>query len=141
MTMTGKSQNKHASDSPTPEELRERVEHTREELGRTVEELAAKADVKARAKEKAGDAKAKAQEAAEDARAKVQDAVGHSRARIQDSTAHAAQRGPVPVLVVGAAAVLVWLQVRRHQRGGPAARSVRRLKGAGRRSTRARRSR
>lgn len=141
MTMTGKSQNKHASESPTPEQLRERVEHTREELGRTVEELAAKADVKALAKEKAGDAKAKAQEAAEDARTKVQDVVGHSRARIQDGTARAAQRGPVPVLVVGAAAVLVWLQVRRRQQGGRTAQSVRRLQGAGRHSTRGRRSR
>ncbi|MER7400178.1 DUF3618 domain-containing protein [Streptomyces sp. NPDC000151] len=139
--MTGKSQNKHASESPTPEQLRERVEHTREELGRTVEELAAKADVKARAKEKAGDAKAKAQDKADDAKAKVQDAVVHSRARIQDRTAHAAQRGPVPVLVVTAAAVLVWLQVRRHQQGGRAAQSGHRLSGAGRRSTRTRRTR
>ncbi|MFC6065382.1 DUF3618 domain-containing protein [Streptomyces ochraceiscleroticus] len=139
--MTSKSQSRHASESPTPEQLRERVEHTREELGRTVEELAAKADVKARAKEKAGDAKAKAQEAAGDAKAKVQDAVGHSRARLQDSTAHAAQRGPVPVLVVGAAAVLVWLQVRRRQQGGRTAQSVRRLKGAARSSTPGRRMR
>ncbi|WP_438272125.1 DUF3618 domain-containing protein [Streptomyces antibioticus] len=37
----------------TPEELRGRVEATREELGRTVEALAAKTDVKARAREKA----------------------------------------------------------------------------------------
>lgn len=138
--MTSKSQDKHASESPTPEQLRERVEHTREELGRTVEELAAKADVKTRAKEKAGDVKAKAQDKADDAKTKVQDAVVHSRARIQDRTGTAAQRGPVPALVVGAAAVLIWLQVRRHQRGGPTVQSGRRLGGAGRCSTRTRRT-
>ncbi|MFJ7073871.1 DUF3618 domain-containing protein [Streptomyces sp. NPDC098781] len=35
-----------------PDELREQIEHTRGELGRTVEELAARADVKARAQDK-----------------------------------------------------------------------------------------
>lgn len=48
--MTGKPNN--GADAPTPEELRERVEGTREELGQTIEELAAKVDVKARAREK-----------------------------------------------------------------------------------------
>jgi hypothetical protein len=47
-------------DEPTassPEELREQVEHTREELGQTVETPAAKTDVKARAQEKAAEVK------------------------------------------------------------------------------------
>ncbi|MFJ4487349.1 DUF3618 domain-containing protein [Streptomyces longwoodensis] len=46
----------HSDKSPGPEELRERVERTRAELGRTVQALAAKADVKARAREKAAEA-------------------------------------------------------------------------------------
>ncbi|MEU7486151.1 DUF3618 domain-containing protein [Streptomyces sp. NPDC042319] len=112
------TQGRKESASLTPEQLRERVEHTREELGRTVEELAAKADVKTRAKEKAGEARAKVRGKAGDAKAKVRGAVGHSRARAQDGSAHAAERGPVPALAVSAAAaVLIWLQVRRHGRG------------------------
>ncbi|MFD6826928.1 DUF3618 domain-containing protein [Streptomyces sp. NPDC060085] len=40
--------------TPTPAELRERIEHTRRELGDTVQALADKTDVKARAQRKAG---------------------------------------------------------------------------------------
>ncbi|MFD8411040.1 MULTISPECIES: DUF3618 domain-containing protein [unclassified Streptomyces] len=39
--------------APTTHQLREQVEHTRDELGQTVEALAAKADLKAQAKDKA----------------------------------------------------------------------------------------
>ncbi|MEV7729699.1 DUF3618 domain-containing protein [Streptomyces sp. NPDC087917] len=38
-------------ETPTPAELRERAERTRDELGQTVEALAAKADIRARTKE------------------------------------------------------------------------------------------
>ncbi|MFJ6838488.1 DUF3618 domain-containing protein [Streptomyces sp. NPDC091209] len=52
--------------TPTPAELREQMEHTRHELGDTVQALADKTDVKARARQKAGqlkdDAVAKASE-------------------------------------------------------------------------------
>jgi hypothetical protein len=44
-----------------PEEIQQEIEQTREHLGRTVEELAAKADVKARARAKASEMKARAQ--------------------------------------------------------------------------------
>ncbi|WP_392958235.1 DUF3618 domain-containing protein [Streptomyces sp. LN245] len=40
--------------TPTPAELREQIEHTRHELGETVQALADKTDVKARAQRKAG---------------------------------------------------------------------------------------
>ncbi|MFG2717734.1 DUF3618 domain-containing protein [Streptomyces sp. NPDC048416] len=42
------------------DELREQVERTREELGRTVEALAAKADVKGRARDKAAEVRRRA---------------------------------------------------------------------------------
>lgn len=42
----------------SPEQIRREIEATREELGETVEALAAKTDVKARAKEKVDDVKA-----------------------------------------------------------------------------------
>lgn len=50
--------------SPTTDELRERVEATREELGRTVAALTAKTDVKGRLMDRAGRAGAKAHGAA-----------------------------------------------------------------------------
>ena len=43
-------------------EIQQEIEQTRERLGQTVEELAAKADVKARAREKADEVKARAAE-------------------------------------------------------------------------------
>jgi predicted transcriptional regulator len=44
-----------------PEEIQQEIERTREHLGQTVEELAAKADVKARARARATEMKAKVQ--------------------------------------------------------------------------------
>jgi hypothetical protein len=44
-----------------PEEIQREIEQTREHLGRTVEDLAAKADVKSRAQAKVADAKARVQ--------------------------------------------------------------------------------
>lgn len=73
--------------APTPEALREQVERTRDELGTTVEALAAKADVKAHAKVKAAEIKEQA--------VVVTDG-------IRESTAHAARlvkdKTPDPVL-------------------------------------------
>ena len=45
----------------TAPEIQQEIERTRERLGETVDELAAKADVKARARVKADELKAKAQ--------------------------------------------------------------------------------
>ncbi|MEW1568969.1 MULTISPECIES: DUF3618 domain-containing protein [unclassified Streptomyces] len=49
-----------ADQPPTPAELREQIEHTRHELGDTVQALADKTDVKARAQQKAGQLKEQA---------------------------------------------------------------------------------
>ena len=50
----------------TPEELRVQVEHARRELGETVGELAAKADVKAAARHKVTEVKGRARHLAAD---------------------------------------------------------------------------
>ncbi|MFJ7591220.1 DUF3618 domain-containing protein [Streptomyces sp. NPDC097617] len=83
-------------DEPTPAALREQIERTRDELGRTVEALAAKADVKAQATEKA---------------ARV---TGRIRGGIEHAATPRAER-TAALLAVGAA-VLVILLVR-HNRG------------------------
>lgn len=55
--MTGRSDSPSGGETPSPDELRVQVEGTRERLGQTVEALAAKADAKAIAQEKAAQAK------------------------------------------------------------------------------------
>ncbi|WP_432086566.1 MULTISPECIES: DUF3618 domain-containing protein [unclassified Streptomyces] len=126
-------------------ELREQAEHTRDELGRTVEALAAKADVKAQAGEKVAEVREKAAVATERAKEKAvvaadlvkeKTAVVTDRARekatqaadlVQEKTpdpvleraevvAHKAKANRTP-LVAGAAAVAGFLLVRRIIRG------------------------
>ncbi len=48
----------------TVQEIQQEIERTREHLGETVDELAAKADMKARARAKAAEARARAQDLA-----------------------------------------------------------------------------
>ena len=73
------------------EEIREDIESTREELGETVEELAAKTDVKGRAQAKAEDVKAQATERSREG----MDAV---------------KRNPVPIGIAAAVVVLVAIR-------------------------------
>ncbi|GGO90219.1 DUF3618 domain-containing protein [Wenjunlia tyrosinilytica] len=86
--MTGASQPHEAK--PTVEELREQVNVTRTELGRTVEALAAKTDIKARAQVKATEM-----------REQMQHRAAHAKDRVQGQTAHvlhlAQDRTPEPV--------------------------------------------
>jgi hypothetical protein len=56
-------------------ELRQEIKRTRADLGDTVEALAAKADVKARARDAVEDVKLRARDAVEDAKARAQVAV------------------------------------------------------------------
>ncbi|MFF1411935.1 DUF3618 domain-containing protein [Streptomyces sp. NPDC058289] len=94
--MTNQPNQPHTSDStPSSEELRDRIEHTRDELGQTVEALAAKADVKARAKEKAADAKAQVMDVAADAKAQAMDVAADVKAQAQDLTAQAMEKASV----------------------------------------------
>ncbi len=69
----------------TTPEIQQEIERTREHLGETVEELAAKADVKARARVKAAEMKAKAQVKATEVsgrvKAKATDASGRVKAK------------------------------------------------------------
>ncbi|WP_225447054.1 DUF3618 domain-containing protein [Streptacidiphilus sp. PB12-B1b] len=76
---------KAETGSPSPEELREAVEETRGELGRTVDQLASKADVKRRAKDRAAELGAQAQEAAADAKNQAQQAAADMAQRARDT--------------------------------------------------------
>ncbi|WP_374777402.1 DUF3618 domain-containing protein [Streptomyces sp. NBC_01310] len=69
--------------APTPAgpgsaELRDQVERTRDELGRTVEALAAKTDIKAQAKEKTAAVKGQAAETAALVSEQIREKTGHA---------------------------------------------------------------
>jgi ElaB/YqjD/DUF883 family membrane-anchored ribosome-binding protein len=87
------------SDTRSPDEIRDDIEQAREELGDTAAAIAAKADVKARAKEKLVGAK---QSVSEKAPGATGEAAGGVKATVQQHpTAFAAVAGFVGGLVLG----------------------------------------
>jgi hypothetical protein len=94
-------------DEPTatgPEELREQVERTRRELGDTVQELAGRTDVKARAQEKAAAVKGQMTALREQTAAKASELTGQARAKAAEATHALQDRLPEPVRDKAAAA-------------------------------------
>jgi Protein of unknown function (DUF3618) len=90
----------------TAPEIQAEIERTRENLGQTVDELAAKADVKARARDKAAELTATAQARAAELRARAAQVPGQLR-----RSGIAQRRWPVAVAVAGivlAGSVLAW---------------------------------
>ncbi|NEA47169.1 DUF3618 domain-containing protein, partial [Streptomyces sp. SID10815] len=71
-----------------PDELRQQIEQTRSQLGDTVEELAAKADVKGRAKARAADLRDKAGALT----VQLRSSAAHAGHRVQEKTARAGHR-------------------------------------------------
>jgi head-tail adaptor len=93
------------ADTPRaePAELREEIARTRADLGDTVEELAAKTDVKARAKDAASDA-------AEKAKAELADAKVRGQEMAAD-LADQVRRRPLPLAAIGAAVVIAGVVI------------------------------
>jgi Protein of unknown function (DUF3618) len=99
-----------APEAPmTTPEIQQEIDRTRERLGETVEELAAKADVKARAQAKAADVKAQAQAKAVEAKTKAQAKAGELSGQVRRSEV-VQRRWPLAVAagVLVASAVAVW---------------------------------
>lgn len=106
--------------TPTPDELREQVEHTRDALGQTVEALAAKADVKAQAKVKTAAVKEQAAEKTALVADQIREQTRHAAQLVKDTTpdpvlhkagqvAAAVRANRTPLLVAGAALVVLLL--------------------------------
>ncbi|WP_093797391.1 DUF3618 domain-containing protein [Streptomyces sp. Wb2n-11] len=131
--MTDKA--RHHGSTPDPDELRAQVEQTREELGRTIEALAAKADVKAQAQQKAAKVKGLVQGKAAHANEQLTETTHTLGRKIHDKTPQAGAREGRPegegrtegagthatrnLLVlagVGVAALAVIIAVRRGRR-------------------------
>ena len=92
----------------TAQELEQEIERTREHLGDTIDELAGKADMKARARARAAEVKARAQERAADASGRVrQSKVGQSQVL----------RRRWPVAVAAGVVIAGSVLIRRRRRG------------------------
>ncbi|MGW5931014.1 DUF3618 domain-containing protein [Streptomyces anulatus] len=72
--------------TPTPEKPREQVERTRDKLGQTVEVLAAKADLKGQAKDKAATVKERTAEKAGTASGQMRLMTEQAARRVKDKT-------------------------------------------------------
>ncbi|TXS52442.1 DUF3618 domain-containing protein [Streptomyces sp. t39] len=99
--------------APGPDELREQVRSTREELGRSVEALAERADVKAQARQRADATRERAVGAAHDAQETAARALRTAYERtpepVREKAAHAASaaRGNGGLVLAAAAALAV----------------------------------
>jgi Protein of unknown function (DUF3618) len=74
------------------QELRQEIEQTREQLGETVEQLVAKADVKGRAQAKVSDLAGRTKGKASQARAQAADGAGNVRDQVVSKTADVSQK-------------------------------------------------
>ena len=81
-------------DKRGPEEIRADIEQTREELGDTVEALAAKTDVKARSRAKVDDAKDQAKAKVDEAKQRALSKLDAAKARVNAS--HGDPAPPAP---------------------------------------------
>jgi uncharacterized protein YjbJ (UPF0337 family) len=108
-----------SSDTPTdPQQLRAEIEQKRAELGQTVQDLAAKADVKARAKQAVGDATGRARQKltgvtdhAAQAAGAVKEKASTAKQQLADSDLPAPIRRPLPLAAIAAAAAAVIVTV------------------------------
>jgi hypothetical protein len=98
-----------------PEEIRREIEASRQELGDTVEALAAKADVKSRARERIGQTKESVAQKTEQLRSKARQSSPDGVASTAAQASRKAQENPVPLGLAGAfaAGFLVGRLVRR----------------------------
>lgn len=107
--MTAPEVNQGEGTPMTAPEIQQEIERTREQLGQTVEELAAKADVTARARDKAAAVKAKVQARTAEASGRAQAKAAELSDRLRQSPV--VQRyWPLAVVagVVAAGSVAVW---------------------------------
>ncbi|MFC9585610.1 DUF3618 domain-containing protein [Streptomyces yangpuensis] len=99
--------------TPTPDELREQVERSRDELGRTIEALAGKADLKAQAGRKTAQVADRIHETAVHTAELVKHATPEPVLDGADRVVSVARAHHKPLLAVGCAALVVFLLVRR----------------------------
>jgi Protein of unknown function (DUF3618) len=100
----------------SPEEIRADIEESREEVGDTVEALAAKTDVKAQARDRIEELKGTIRTKADEAKAKAQSSTPESAQQGGQQVVTKVRENPAPV-VLGAAVLVAFLIGRRTARG------------------------
>ncbi|MEU0787334.1 DUF3618 domain-containing protein [Streptomyces sp. NPDC006173] len=103
--MTHTPADQHA---PTLAELREQIEHTRHELGGTVQALADKTDVKARAQQKAGELKDQAAVKAGELKVQAAKATSQVQEKLPDPVKEKAAQAAGQVRIAAAQAGRMW---------------------------------
>jgi Protein of unknown function (DUF3618) len=93
------------TESQDPEQIKQQIEETREELGDTVEALAAKTDVKAQAKRKVEETKASVASKKEELLGKAREASPESAVSVASGATQKAREKALPVAVAGAFAL------------------------------------
>ncbi|MFF3418177.1 DUF3618 domain-containing protein [Streptomyces sp. NPDC002698] len=94
--------------APSPDQLREQIEHTRHDLGVTVQALADKTDVKARARQRAGELKEQAVVKADELKAHAAKATSQVRAKLPDPVNDKAAQAAGQVRATTARAGRMW---------------------------------
>lgn len=102
MSATDRTSEQSGGQDKSPEELRQDVEETRQQLGDTVEALAEKTDVKAQAKRRIDSLKGAARQKQEEAKAKAQAAAPESASAGAQQAVGMAKQNPLPIATGGA---------------------------------------
>jgi len=106
----GESKAASTGGNRAPEEIREEIEETREELGDTVAAMTEKTDVKKQAQGKVDDVKAKAQELSDKAKAASPDTPAEG---IQQAQSLAKQNPALAIAGVLVGLMVLWRLLRR----------------------------
>jgi ElaB/YqjD/DUF883 family membrane-anchored ribosome-binding protein len=85
-----------------PEQIREEIEATRQELGDTIEAMAEKTDVKAQAHHKLEETKASISEKKDELLGKARQASPEGAVSAANQASQKARENPVPLLAIGA---------------------------------------
>jgi Protein of unknown function (DUF3618) len=93
------------TDTQDPERIKEQIEATREELGDTVEALAAKTNVKTRFKRKIGETKASVADRKEKLLGRAEQASPDTAVSAASGVSRMAQQNPLSVVAAGAFAL------------------------------------
>ena len=113
--MSTAAQTENTEETRSPEEIRADIAQTREEVGDTVEALAAKTDVKAQAREKVEEIKGNVRAKADEVKAKAQSSTPESAQQGGRQVVAKVRGNPAPV-ALGAAVLVAFLIGRRTAR-------------------------
>ena len=111
-SMSTAAQPENTEETRSPEEIRADIAQTREEVGDTVEALAAKTDVKTQAREKVEEIKGNVRAKADQAKAKAQSTTPESARQSGEQLVTKVRENPIPV-AFGAAVLVAFLIGRR----------------------------